>query len=83
MMKWAISEHGMNFFGLRYGVYQRATLSWMSFIIYDLTFIYISFAKIFCQNKIKKNRKFFSQFFVKMPDIRCRNTHDKRLSCEL
>ena len=27
----------------------------MSYIIGDLTFIYTSFAKIFCQNKIKKN----------------------------
>ena len=70
MMKWAISEHGMNFFGLRYGVYQRATLSWMSFIIYDLTFIYISFAKIFCQNKIKKNRKFVLRIAFKNGDIR-------------
>ena len=29
----------------------------MSFIMSVLTFVYISFAKIFCQNKIKKNRK--------------------------
>ncbi len=28
------------------------------YIMYDLTFIYISFAKIFCQNYVKKNRKF-------------------------
>ena len=34
----------------------------MSFIIYDLTFVYISFAKIFCQNKIKKNCNFPSGF---------------------
>ena len=27
----------------------------MSFIMLVLTFIYTSFAKIFCQNKIKKN----------------------------
>ena len=25
--------------------------------LYDLTFLYISFAKIFCQNYVKKNRK--------------------------
>ena len=30
----------------------------MSLILYDLTFLYISFAKIFCQNKVKKNRKY-------------------------
>ena len=29
-----------------------------TFIMPDLTFIYISFAKIFCQNKVKKNRKY-------------------------
>ncbi len=28
------------------------------YIKYDLTSIYISFAKIFCQNYVKKNRKF-------------------------
>lgn len=30
----------------------------MPFIIYNLTFLHISFAKIFCQNKVKKNRKY-------------------------
>ena len=29
-----------------------------AFIMSDLTFIDISFAKIFCQNKVKKNRKY-------------------------
>ncbi len=28
------------------------------YIMYDLTSIHISFAKIFCQNYVKKNRKF-------------------------
>ena len=28
------------------------------YIMYDLIFIYISFAIIFCQNYVKKNRKF-------------------------
>jgi len=36
-----------------------------------LTFIYTSFAKIFCQNKIKKNRKHGSESFVE-------NAHIKR-----
>ena len=43
----------------------------MSYIIGDLTFIYTSFAKIFCQNKIKKNRKYVTRFFVE-------NAHIKR-----
>ena len=42
----------------------------MSFIMLVLTFIYTSFAKIFCQNKIKKNRKYVSRFFVKNAHIR-------------
>ena len=43
----------------------------MSFIMLVLTFIYTSFAKIFCQNKIKKNRKYVTRFFVE-------NAHIKR-----
>ena len=34
----------------------------MSFIIYDLIFLYTSFAKIFCQNCVKKNCKGLSEF---------------------
>ena len=34
----------------------------------DLTFIHTSFAKIFCKNLVKKNRKFASPFF---PDSDC------------
>ena len=60
IVKWAISESETNFSGLCYGVYQNEVLSEMSFILYRLTFIYISFAKIFCQNKVKKNCKFIS-----------------------
>lgn len=42
----------------------------MSFIMLVLTFIHASFAKIFCKNKIKKNRKHVSRFFVKNAHIR-------------
>ena len=42
----------------------------MSFIMLVLTFIYTSFAKIFCQNKIKKNRKYVTRFFVENARIR-------------
>ena len=36
----------------------------MSFIMLILTFFYISFAEIFCQNKIKKNRKSVPRMFL-------------------
>ncbi len=42
----------------------------MPFILYDLTFLYTSFAKIFCQNNVKKNCKFMSRVFVKNADNR-------------
>jgi len=40
------------------------------FITPDLTSLYISFAKIFCQNKVKKNCKLVSQFSLKNADVR-------------
>ena len=48
----------MAFFGLRYGVDEKPVCHEMALDTSDLTFIYISFAKIFCQNKVKKNRKY-------------------------
>ncbi len=36
----------------------------MSFIMSVLVFVNISFAKIFCQNKIKKNRKYVPRMFL-------------------
>ena len=54
----------------------------MPFILYDLTFIYISFAKIFCQNTVKKNYKFISSVFVKNVDIRRVDRYGKHLSDE-
>ena len=80
--KWAISEHVTDFSVLRYGVYQNTILFEMPFILYDLTFIYISFAKIFCQNTVKKNYKFISSVFVKNVDIRRVDRYGKHLSDE-
>ena len=60
MMKWAISEHRMNLFGLCYGVYHKTYTAGTALIMPDLTFLYISFEKIFCQNKVKKNCKYVS-----------------------
>ncbi len=36
----------------------------MSFIMSVLTFLYTSFAIIFCQNKIKKNCKYVPRMFL-------------------
>ena len=55
--KWAILESEKNFFGLWYGVYQKTIRPGMASDMSDLTFLYISFAKIFCQNSVKKNCK--------------------------
>ena len=52
--KWALLESEMSDFGLCYRVYQKAIHTEMAFITSDLTVLYIFFAKIFCQNKIKK-----------------------------
>ena len=41
-------------------VYQKAIHTEMTFIMPYLTFLYISFAKIFCQNYVKKICKFAS-----------------------
>ena len=56
--KWAISESKKSIFGLWYGVYHKTMQAEMGLIMYVLTFLYISFAKIFCQNLVKKNCKF-------------------------
>ena len=47
----------MRHFGLRFGVYHDAVWCEKGCFISDLTFLYISFAKIFCQNSVKKNCK--------------------------
>ncbi len=60
----------MYYLGLRNGVYQKPVCPEMASDTPVLTFIYTSFAKIFCQNKIKKNRKFVLQFAFENGDIR-------------
>ncbi len=47
----------------------------IGFITYDLTFLYISFAKIFCQNKVKKNCKFILPFFLINASVGCWRRH--------
>ena len=55
----------MNYSGIRYRVYEKTVLYEMPFIGYDLTFLYISFAKKFCQKKVKKNCKSVARVFFK------------------
>ena len=47
-----------------------------------LTFLYTSFAKIFCQNYVKKNRKFASWVFTKNAVIRHKRKYRMYLSYE-
>ena len=55
----------MRFSGLWYGVYQNVVRGETGCIMSYLTFVYISFAKIFCQNSVKKNCKYVPQVFLK------------------
>ena len=55
----------MYVFGLCYGVYRKAIHSKTGVITPYLTFLYTSFEKIFCQNFVKKNRKFVAQVSLK------------------
>ncbi len=68
-LKWAISERRIAFFGLRYRVYQKPVCHGMASDMPDLTFLYISFAKIFCQNKVKKNRKYVTKILPESDEI--------------
>ena len=61
----------MDFFGLCYGVYQKAIWAEKACITLVLTVIYISFAKIFCQNLVKKNCKYIARFSPLNADIEC------------
>ena len=48
----------------------------------DLTFLYISFAKIFCQNLVKKNCKYVVRIYSKYGGIICGKGHGMYLSGE-
>ena len=48
----------------------------------NLTFIHISFAKIFCQDFVKKNCKFASPVSIKKADVRRERRHGNILSDE-
>ena len=42
----------------------------MGFMTSFLTSIHISFTKIFCQNKVKRNCKYSFVFFIKEADVK-------------
>ena len=44
-----------------------------------LTILHISFAKIFCQKKVKKICKFVARVFLKRADIVCEATRGKHV----
>ena len=67
----------MNFPVLRCRVYDIAVQSEMVFIVPDLTFPYFYFEILFCQNKVKKNRKLVPRVFFKNTDIRRGKRHRK------
>ena len=48
----------------------------------DLTFLHTSFAKIFCQDFVKKNCKFASPVSIKKADVRRERIHGNILSDE-
>ena len=75
--KWALSERNINIFGLCYRVYENTLWSETALITWILTFLHISFEKIFCQNKIKKNSKYVSQFSFKNAGIRHKKKREK------
>ena len=51
----------------------------MGFIIPYLTFLYISFAILFCQKKVKKNCKSATRVFFKNAYMTNKETYEKRV----
>ena len=72
-VKWAISESGTCFSCLWYRVYERVVQTETASTTLYLTFLYISFGKIFCQNSVKKNCKYVPPVFLKKAGIRLEN----------
>ncbi len=60
----------MNDSGLQHMVYERTVCAETVSATQNLTFVYISFPNLFCQNKIKKNRKYAPQIFPKDTEMR-------------
>ncbi len=67
----------MNHSGPRCKVYEKTVRDERALIIRDLTFLYISFAILFCQNKVKKICKFVVRVFFKNADIEADGKYGK------
>ena len=67
----------MNHSGPHCWVYEKKVRDERALIIHDLTFFYISFAILFCQNKVKKICKFVVRVFFKNADIEADGRHEK------
>ena len=81
-MKRALSETEVNASGLHYRIYGSAVNAETDYIAADLTFLYTSFAKKFCQKKVKKNRKSLARVSFENTDIRRGKSHGDILSDE-
>ena len=57
--------------GLYGRVYCNAVWVERAYIMRVLTFLYISFAILFCQKKVKKNCKYVARVFFKKAGMRC------------
>ena len=58
-------------------MYDKAARPEQAFLMLDLTFPYISFAKNFCQKKVKKNCKYVARVFFENTDMRRKKRHGK------
>ena len=52
----------------------------MGFITLHLTFLYISFAILFCQKKVKKICKYVIRVFFKKAIMKCEKRHGRHAS---
>ncbi len=60
----------MSHSGLHCRVYGNMVRDEMAFVMSDLTLLYICFAILFCQKKVKKIRKSVARVFFKNTDMR-------------
>ena len=81
-MKRALSETEVNSSGLHYRIYGSALNAETDYIAADLTFLHTSFAKKFCQKKVKKNRKSVVRVSFENAGIRHGKSHGDILSDE-
>ena len=69
----------MNYPGFLNKVYDKAPKPEQAFMMVYLTFLYISFANLFCQKKVKKICKSVAGVFFKHPDIRREKKYGKHV----